>query len=495
MRERFSPQLPRLPFLRQFVDEAYFTADRVLDRGQTHVFRVLWFFLPETSIARDLRFQQVMASRFLSDAGQQALAYGALIAVARSGGSAFDLALIGVAALLPPAVLGLYGGAVADALPKRVALALVYNFQAALCFLVPLLADTDLWSLFVLIFAVNTLGQVSGPSESSVLPLVASEEQLASSASLVHLASSAGTAFGAALLAPVLVLVFDVESVMYVAGVLLLLASSRVFDLSTGEPQGKINWRPNVRAVATLQWLARQPAVSTMIFVGVLSGTAHIVLQTLAPRYVVATLHVDAANAVYVFAPSAVGLLAALAAGPSLMKRRGERVAALVGFLVTCGALVLLGRIGDVASVVDPVNPLRALELVGIDLSTRLRTAALLALPLGFGVALTTTSVQTYVNRRVPLGHQGRAFALQGTLKNGIAIVPLLTLGGAASAFGVEDVLIVSPFVLLALAYLLVQLSIRFAGLAPPSNLEVLSSYWQESAADDTKAGAGTDVD
>ena len=39
-----------------------------------------------------------------------------------------------------------------------------------------------------------------------------------------------------------------------------------------------------------------------------------------------------------------------------------------------------------------------------------------LAMPLGFGVSLTATAVQTYINRRVPLRLQGRAFALQSTL-------------------------------------------------------------------------------
>jgi hypothetical protein len=106
----------------------------------------------------------------------------------------------------------------------------------------------------------------------------------------------------------------------------------------------------------------------------------------------------------------------------------------------------------------------------------------LLALPLGFGVALTTTCVQTYINRRVPLEYQSRAFALQSTGKNAVAIVPLLTLGGAAAAFGVERVLQVSPFVLLGLAYALVQLSFRFAGAAPRSNLEVVASFWEAEA-------------
>ncbi|HKZ51491.1 MAG TPA: MFS transporter, partial [Dehalococcoidia bacterium] len=223
---------PPWPF-RPALDQVYLRADRILDRGQQYAFRVLWFFLPEPSLARDPRFEHILVSRFLSDAGQQALAYGALIAVVRDGGSAFQVALVGIAALIPPALLGLYGGTIADSLPKRVALAMVYNLQALLCFLAPTFLGTGLPAILALIFAVNALGQVSGPSESSVLPLIASEAQLATAASLVNLASTAGTAVGTALLAPVIVRAFGVAPVMYVSGVLLLLAASRVFDLPT----------------------------------------------------------------------------------------------------------------------------------------------------------------------------------------------------------------------------------------------------------------------
>ena len=142
---------------------------------------------------------------------------------------------------------------------------------------------------------------------------------------------------------------------------------------------------------------------------------------------------------------------------------------------------MLLGLVGDAAAVLDPVNPLRLLDLAGIDLSERLRTAGLLAFPLGFSISLTTTSVQTYVNRRVPLSFQGRAFALQGVLKNGAAAVPLLTLGAAATAFGVERVLLAAPFVLLLGAYALIWVSTLFARLSPPLGLDVLASFWEES--------------
>ncbi len=462
---------------RRAIDATYRGADNILDRGQRHAFRLLWFFLPETSIARNPRFQQIMASRFFSDAGQQAVMFGALIAVVRRGGSALDAAVVGVAAILPPALFSLYGGAVADALPKRVALAAAYNLQALLCFAVPIAFGTDLRSVVLLVFAVNLLGQVSGPSESAVLPLVASDRQLASAASLVSLASNLGTAFGTALLAPVLVRIFGVRPVFYISGVLLLLAASRVFDLTTRQQRRKLNWRsPNADARATVRWLLNEPAVGTMIVLAALAGTANIVIQTLAPRYVQAALHVNPADSVYVFAPSAVGLGLALVAGPALIR--------LAGFIITAAMLGLLGFVGpNLGAALDPVNPLRLVSGLGIDLSQRLRTAGLLALPLGFGLALSTLSVQTYINRRVPLSFQGRAFALQSMLKNGSAIVPLLALGAAASMFGVQKVLIASPVLLLVLAFGLVRLSFRLSHRTQPSNLEVLATFWEEPPA------------
>jgi MFS family permease len=473
---------------RRFVGHAYARCDRAIDAGQAQAMRVLWLFLPESSIAREARFQQVLVSRFFSDVGQQALAYGVLVNAVRSGGSAFDAALLGAAAIAPPALLGLYGGAVADALPKRIALAMVYNFQAVLCFLTPSLLGTSVPAMMLLLFAVNTLGQVSGPTEQTVIPLVASDNQLASAASLIGLASAVGTAFGAALLAPILLRLFGVTVVLYAAGVFLLVAATRVIDLSAGDKHHfrprAVDFAPRVRAVETLRWLASEPAIASMVFVAVLAGTAQIVVQTLAPRYVQASLGVDASNAVYVFAPTALGLVAALFAMPRLISVFGERASTLVGFLAITLSLFALGMIEYVSPVVDPFNPARLLAFADLDLSARLRTAALLAIPLGFGVSLSTTSVQTYVNRRVPHHLQARTFAVKTMLKHGTAILPLTTLGLAAEAFGVERVLVAAPFVLLGAAYALVQVSSYFAGHEPRRGLDVFASYWEEPPPD-----------
>jgi hypothetical protein len=42
-------------------------------------------------------------------------------------------------------------------------------------------------------------------------------------------------------------------------------------------------------------------------------------------------------------------------------------------------------------------------------------------------------------------------------------------------------VLIVSPILLVVLAYTLILVSIRLAGLAPPSRLQVMESFWEEA--------------
>ena len=101
-----------------------------------------------------------------------------------------------------------------------------------------------------------------------------------------------------------------------------------------------------------------------------------------------------------------------------------------------------------------------------------------LIMPLGFGVSMTTIAVQTYINRRVPYRLQGRAFALQSTLKNGAAILPLLTLGAVASVVGVSAVLVFSPLALLVVGAAMVRVSERFGGHTSASELEAFDSFW-----------------
>ena len=204
--------------------------------------------------------------------------------------------------------------------------------------------------------------------------------------------------------------------------------------------------------------------------------------MTLAPRYVEEVLRTDAANTAFVLLPSSAGVVLGLVAAPTIMRLRGERVAALLGLVVGATFLTLLGLVNSIDTVIEPWNPLRILGLFGVSTGGPLRTASILSLPLSFGVALAAASAQTYINRRVPLRFQGRTFAMQSSLRSGAAMVALVTLGAAASRFGADRVLLATPVVLAVLGFVLIEVSFRFASRAPPAYLEVLSSFWEGPA-------------
>ena len=429
--------------------------DAALDRGQARVFRVLWFWLPSGSVARNPQFQALLASRFLADMAQQALLFGALITTARAGGGALQAGVLGTAFLLPGALLGMYGGAVADAIPKRVALGGAYLGMGALTLAIPLALGTDFGSLLLVLFLVRVLFQVSQPSEASTVPLVATTEELAGATSMLGLVSSAGELIGKALMAPLIVRAFGVNPVTIIAGLLFLLSATRVFDLrpprhpgpvhDAGDGDGAPLATASTRSV--VHWLLTERAVLWMLVLAALASTINVVLGILGPQYVSEVLDVDPANALYVFAPAPIGLIAALALTPLLIKLFGERLVAALGFMLVAVVMTMLGLISPLT---EAFGWLLVLDIPGV--GQKVEAAGLLSVFLGFGVTLAAVATQTYISRTVPLRIQGRSFALLGVLKDGLAIFPLLVLGGLASAVGVATVITVAPVFLLALA-------------------------------------------
>jgi MFS family permease len=415
--------------------------------------RILWYFIPETSIARDGRMQRIMASRFLSDGATQALLYGALINVVRGDGSPIAAALVGCAGLLPGAIFGLPGGVIADLLPRRLAVGLTYAIQGALCIALPTVMGDDLASVLLLVFIIVSLGQISGPAEPALMPLVADDDQMASANSFLNLASVAGSGFGTALLAPVIVRAFDVTPLFYMVGVLFLLASLRVFDRRP-PPTGYQRQRAaSIGPGSAFRWLVAAPGAVSMLLLAALAATANTVVQTLSPNFVQEQFGIDPSASVYVLAPATLGLLLALAASPPAIGLLHERWWAITAFAITAAALFALGFVDVLTGGVDRWNPLRLLGIVGIELDPGLRTAALFAIPLGFGLNSATAAVNTFINRQVPPEMQGRAFAAQSVLRNAIAIPPLLAFGLASEVVGVQPVLLVSPALLLLLGY------------------------------------------
>ena len=448
--------------------------DHAIDRGQARVFRWMWFMVPPSSIARNPSFQALLASRFLSDLALQALLFGVLIASARGGGSAFEAAMIGVAFLVPGVALGLFGGAVADALPKRFALVVAYLTMGALCLALPLWLGFELRGMLAILFTVRILHQVSQPSEASAVPMVATHEELASANSFLSLMSSAGEVVGKALLAPLIVTAFGIEPVVVVAGLLFMLSATRVIAFRVEPhaidapellgPMGEViepepvpepkedDGHPRMTSTRdALRWLINEPAAFWMLAMAAMASTTNVVLGVLGPQYVRDVLDVDPKNTFYVFAPASLGLIAALVLAPILIRIFRERIIAAVGFLLVALGLALLGSIDTVVGrFADTVL------IVGIPgVGERVEMAAAISTLLGLGMTLAAAATQTYIGKYVPSEVHGRIFALLGAMKDGLSIPVLLSMGAVAGWIGVDKVLLISPIVLLVTAFAL----------------------------------------
>src|SRR5690242_9005519 len=78
-------------------------------------------------VLRNPAVEVVLFSHVLSKAGSQILSYGSMVHLARIGGSQIEISLLSASGSLAALAFGVRGGAVADSMPKRVALGLSYS--------------------------------------------------------------------------------------------------------------------------------------------------------------------------------------------------------------------------------------------------------------------------------------------------------------------------------------------------------------------------------
>ena len=445
--------------------------DTAIDSGQAKLFRVLWFALPPQSIARDLGFQALLVSRFLSDIALQALLFALLINSAQNQGDEGDAALIGICFLLPGLVLGLWGGAVADALPKRLVLTIAYLLMGSICFILPASFGVNSTSLLMVLLLVRVLHQITQPAEASAAPLVANDEELASANSFLSLSSSAGEVLGKAILAPIFVSVWGLNSVTLMAGILFLLSSLRItrFTPNSDVVLNKRNdanqrKKPGQSTAATsrsmqfsthqkytsldaVRWLFSEKDTLLMLLLAAMASTVGVVLTILGPKYVISALGVPPEYAFYVFAPASLGVIAGMLIAPKLIHAFSENSVGMLGFLLVALGVLSLGQI-------ETANDLAQLFLI-VDIpriNDQTETAGALSLFIGLGITLAAAATQTYIGKFVPIVIHGRIFALLGVLKDGLAIPQLIAISILANFIGVENVLTFAPIAILVVA-------------------------------------------
>ncbi len=391
---------------------------------------------------RNQRLVRILFAKLCADASISLLLYGALITSTGENASSFRGALVVAVSISSPVLWGLAGGFVADLLPRRHALTGAYLLQG-ICSLAVLSGGepSQTW-LIVLVFLVMLIGQVSGPTELAVLPMVVPSRRVPLASSLTTMAGAAGSGIGAAILMPLLMSPGHVVGGLTAAAILFGLSSVAVFEWHHFVPGYKDAPHPQREVPRQFMWFPRDGATRLLVAVLATASAAQAIITALGPDYVVAG-GVDPEYMVYIFGGSGIGIAVALLTAPLIIERFGERASAITGLLMIGCSLLGLGFARRLAPLLGGVTPLELIPLPGFD-EPEMRVATLVTVILGFGASLASKAVEVHINRVVDPPLQARAFAVLSTLKATVTLAPLLLAGVGAEAAGVRTILSVS---------------------------------------------------
>ena len=147
-----------------------------------HDRRVLRSHLPDlTPLRENAAYRRLYAGFTLSNVGSQMAIVAIGLQVYDITGSTAAVGLVGLFALVPLVVMGLYGGSLSDHHDRRT-VALVANLVAwatsIACAVQAWLGNENVWVLYVLVAVWNGAFGVSSPARTSIYPRILPREQL-----------------------------------------------------------------------------------------------------------------------------------------------------------------------------------------------------------------------------------------------------------------------------------------------------------------------------
>ncbi len=148
------------------------------------------------AIFRNRGFTLLWSGELVSTIGSALTSLAASILVYRLTGSAMSVGLMLVATALPTLALGLVAGVIVDRYDRRRIMIASDLLRAVLVFLIPFLIPYGIGWLYVIVALTSAVGQFFDPAHESVLPEVASDEDLAAANSLMAISSFGSTAVG-----------------------------------------------------------------------------------------------------------------------------------------------------------------------------------------------------------------------------------------------------------------------------------------------------------
>jgi MFS family permease len=141
-------------------------------------------------------FTLLWTGQFVETIGYSLASLAASIYIYRLTESAMSVGLMLMATAAPSLVVGLFAGVFVDRYDRKKIMIIADVLRGLLILLVPVLVPLNVTWLYVIVALISAVGQFFDPAHESVLPEVASDEELAAANSLMAISSFGSTAVG-----------------------------------------------------------------------------------------------------------------------------------------------------------------------------------------------------------------------------------------------------------------------------------------------------------
>jgi MFS family permease len=148
------------------------------------------------AVFRNANFSRMWTGELVSTMGSALTSLAASILVFRLTNSALSVGLMLMATAAPSLLVGLFAGVLVDRFNRKTIMIASDLLRAVLVFLIPFLVPHNIIWLYVIVLVCSAIGQFFDPAHESVLPEVASEQELAAANSLLAISSFGATAVG-----------------------------------------------------------------------------------------------------------------------------------------------------------------------------------------------------------------------------------------------------------------------------------------------------------
>ena len=148
------------------------------------------------AVFRNRNFGKIWTGQLVSTMGSALTSLAASIYIFRLTNSAMSVGLMLMATAAPSLLVGLFAGVLVDRFDRKRIMITADLVRAVLVFLIPFLVPLSVTWLYVIVMLTSAIGQFFDPAQESVLPEVATEEELAAANSLMAISSFGSTAIG-----------------------------------------------------------------------------------------------------------------------------------------------------------------------------------------------------------------------------------------------------------------------------------------------------------